>query len=146
MRTKILEKAAALIQQNTAQNAPQGSEPYCVLALIDTDGSPIATTITASKADGLRWITFCTGFGSTKPGRIEKRGRASVCFNTGGEYNITLIGGITIETQPEVKREMWYDGLANHFSGPDDPNYCVLRFTPERYHLLIDRKEAAGAL
>ena len=41
---------------------------------------------------------------------------------------------------------MWYEGLKNHFSGPDDPNYCVLRFKTERYNLMIDWKEVKGSL
>jgi general stress protein 26 len=49
-------------------------------------------------------------------------------------------------TDPDVKKEMWYGGLANHFNGPEDPNYCVLRFKTQRYNLLVDWKEATGTL
>lgn len=45
-----------------------------------------------------------------------------------------------------ILKTMWYEGLKNHFSGPDDPNYCVLRFHTERYNLLVDWKEAQGEL
>ena len=44
----------------------------------------------------------------------------------------------------EIKKEMWYDGLKNHFSGWEDPNYCVLKFTTERYNLLVDWENAKG--
>jgi general stress protein 26 len=115
------------------------------LALIDTDGYPTASTISASKADGLNWITFCTGFGGTKTNRINQNKQASVCFNS-PEYNITLVGEIDIVTDPEVKKEMWYSGLANHFTGPEDPTYCVLRFKTQRYNLLVDWQEERGTL
>jgi len=45
-----------------------------------------------------------------------------------------------------TKRETWYAGLENHFSGPDDPYFCVLRFQAERHNLLVGWKEARGAL
>jgi hypothetical protein len=31
-------------------------------------------------------------------------------------------------------------------SGPDDPNFCVLRFRTERYNLLVDWQQAQGTL
>lgn len=139
MHQELIQKAGAIIQKNT------GAGTHCVLALTDLDGYPTASTITASKADGIRWITFCTGLGPLRVQRIRKCNRASVCFNSEA-YNITLVGTMEILTDPQVKREMWYGGLANHFSGPEDPDYCVLRFNTERYNLLVDWKEARGNL
>ncbi|NLW48855.1 MAG: pyridoxamine 5'-phosphate oxidase family protein [Firmicutes bacterium] len=139
MNQEILNKAGEIVEKNT------GMGTYCVLALIDLDGYPTASTITASKADGINWITFCTGLGGTKTNRVNKNNRASVCFNA-DDYNITLIGTMEVITDPDVKKEMWYEGLANHFSGPEDPGYCVLRFTTERYNLLVDWKEVRGML
>lgn len=139
MEKEILQKAGEIVEKNT------GAESYCVLALIDEDGYPTASTISASKADGINRITFCTGYGSPKTKRIDKCKKASVCFCS-PEYNITLVGDIEVVTDPEVKKEMWYSGLANHFSGPEDPNYCVLRFTTKRYNLLVDWKELRGNL
>ena len=139
MNEKIILKAGEIVEQNT------GERTYCELALIDLEGYPTVSTITVSKADGINWLTFCTGIGSDKANRIKKCNRASVCFNS-DEYNITLVGTMDIITDPDVKNEMWYGGLSNHFSGPEDPNYCVLRFKTERYNLLVDWKEAKGRL
>jgi len=139
MNQEIIIKAGEIIKRNT------GIGTYCVLAQIDLDGYPTASTITASKADGINWITFCTGLVGTRTNRISKCNQASVCFNA-GDYNITLVGKMEILTDSDVKKEMWYEGLANHFSGPEDPNYCVLRFKTERYNLLVDWKEARGEL
>lgn len=60
-------------------------------------------------------------------------------------------GGLGIDqlskcTDPEICREMWYDGLANHFFGPDDPNFCVIRFTTQRYSLFIDWEVVKGEI
>ncbi len=139
MNQEIIARAGEIIKKNT------GEASYCTLALIDLDGYPTASTITASKTDGINCITFCTGLGGTKTNRINKCNRASVCFNA-EDYNITLVGTIEILTDLDVKKEMWYGGLSNHFSGSDDPNYCVLRFKTQRYTLLVDWKEATGTV
>lgn len=47
MNQEIIKRAGEIIQKNT------GEDTYCVLALIDLDGYPAASTITASKADGI---------------------------------------------------------------------------------------------
>lgn len=117
---------------------------HCGLSLIDIDGFPTSSTITVSKSNGIVSMTFCTGFG-TKSERIKKCNHASVCFNS-EDYNITLKGTIEILTDNAIKSEMWYDGLQNHFSGPDDPNFCVLRFNTMSYNLLVDWKEARGVI
>lgn len=139
MDREIIARAGEIIMKST------GATSYCALGLIDLDGYPTVSTISASKADGINWITFCTGLGGTRHNRIMKDNRASVCFNS-GEYNITLVGIIEVLTDQAIKNEMWYDGLSNYFSGADDPNYCVLRFKTERYNLFVDWKEARGTL
>ena len=141
MNEEIIARAGEIV----AGKAGRADEAYCALALIDSEGYPTASTISVSKADGIQWITFCTGLGSNKTKRIEQCNRASVCFDA-KDYNITLVGTIEVLTDPEVKKEMWYDGLENNFSSPEDPNYCVLRFTTNRYNLLVDWKEAFGTL
>lgn len=137
MDTGIIARAGEIVGKNT------GMGTHCVLAQLDLDGYPTASTITASKAGGIEWVAFCTGLGGTRTNRIERCSRASVCFNA-EDYNITLVGTLEIVTDPQTKREMWYEGLANHFKGPDDPDYCVLRFKTERYNLLVDWREARG--
>lgn len=139
MNEIIISKAGKIVEQNI------GESSYCELGLIDLEGYPTVSTITASKADSINWLTFCTGLGSDKANRIRNCNRASVCFNS-EEYNITLVGTMEIITDSNVKNEMWYDGLSNHFSGPEDPNYCVLRFNTERYNLLVDWEEVKGRL
>ncbi len=140
MSKELILKAEEIVAQNTRDDS------YCVLALIDAKGYPTASTITVSKAKGIERLTFCTGVESNKAKRIANSNRASVCFNKDGAYNVSLVGTIEIITDPDVKKEMWYDGLVNHFSGPADPNYCVLQFITERYNLLVDWQGAEGTL
>ena len=136
---EIIARAGEIIAQNT------GSKGHCVLALLDENGCPTASTISPAKAQGIEWITFCTGLEANSAKRSRNCPRACVCFST-GEYNISLVGGMEVVTDAAVKREMWYEGLENHFSGPDDPNFCVLRFQTRRYNLLVDWQEARGEI
>jgi general stress protein 26 len=141
MNEEIIARAEKILTKRTIKE--QGS---CVLALIDTDGYPTAATISPSKIEGIRRITFCTGLGSNWVRRIEKCGRASLCFNSEPEqYNITLIGDIEVLTDIETKKEMWYDGMGYYFKGPEDPGFCVLRFTTKRYSLMLNEQDANGS-
>ena len=142
MDQNIIEKANKIISDHRLD---------CVLALIDLDGSPTASTITVSKNDGIKWLTFCTVYGN-KDKRIEKCDRASVCFTslpqsiTDPLYNITLVGKIEVINNIETKKEMWYDDLKSHFYGYDDPKLCVLKFSTERYNIMIEESNINGIL
>lgn len=138
---KIIARTGELI----AQRAQSGSGNYAALVLIDLDGSPTASTFSISKADGIRWLTFCTGRGANAPQRIARCNKASVLLNS-PEYHIALTGTAEVSTDPALKKEMWYEGLANHFSGPEDSNLCVIKFTTQRYNLFVDWNEAIGQL
>ena len=140
MNEEIIAKAGQIIARNT------GAESYCVIALIDENGYPTASTISTAKSEGINTIYFCTGLQSNKAKRIRQCDKAAVCFNTGGEYNINLVGKIEIITDSAVKAEMWYSGLEQNFSGADDPDFCVLKFTTQRYSLVVDWQEASGTI
>lgn len=140
MNEKIIERAGEVIAEkinNSAQN-------FCTLALINTDGYPYTTTISIKKADGIRWLILTTGK-SAKTDMIERCNKASICVNA-AEYHIALTGTIELLTDPDVKKELWNDNMKEYYSGWDDPNYCVLKFTTERYSLLVDWQEARGSL
>ncbi len=138
MKEQLIQKATEIIQGQCNEKG------YCALTLMDVDNRPNTTTITPSKADGISWITFCTGYG-TRTERIQFRPDACVCFNS-PEYHISLKGTMEIVTDPIVKKEMWYEGLSNHFSGPEDPGYVVLKFKADSYTLFIDWQTVRGTL
>ena len=143
MNEKIIVEAEKILVG--LERFKQGCVECCVLALIDTDGYPTAATISPSKIDGIRSIYFCTGLGSNWVRRIEKCNRASVCFNSEVEqYNITLVGTVEVRTDLATKQEMWFDGMGHYYSGPEDSGFCVLKFTTERYSLMLNEHDANG--
>ena len=138
MEEQLILKAAEIIKGQC------GEDGYCALTLMDTDDRPNTTTITPAKAEGIRTIYFCTGYG-TRTERIGFRPDACVCFNS-PQYHISLKGKMEIITEPTIKKEMWYGGLADHFSGPEDPGYIVLKFTADSYTLFIEHNTLRGSI
>ncbi|MDR3084828.1 MAG: pyridoxamine 5'-phosphate oxidase family protein [Christensenellaceae bacterium] len=138
MREELIARAGEMVSRSL-----RGSG-CCTLALLDEDGCPHASTITPSAVDGIRTVYLCTGLGS-RTASISACSKASLCFNS-MEYNVTLLGSVEVSTDAALKREMWYDGLKNHFSGPEDEGYCVFRFQTERYSLLACWQQARGRL
>ena len=139
MNEQIIARAGEIIKSKSAE-IKMGAA--VALSLIDSDGYPTTSAVSISKSDGIRQITFCTTMDSNKVKRAAACNRASVCiyddnYEGNSYFNITLVGKIEIVTDPEVKKEMWYEGMAEHCSGYDDANYCVLRFTTKRYNLWV---------
>ena len=146
MSEKTIARAEEIIKSKTAEvNMGAG----VTLSLLDHEGYPTTSALSIAKADGIRRISFGVALDSNKAKRAKKCSRASICifdddFEGGAYYNITLVGTIEIVTDPETKKEMWYQGLEEHFpGGQDDPNYCVLSFTTKRYNLWVDFEEPA---
>ncbi|MDR2559648.1 MAG: pyridoxamine 5'-phosphate oxidase family protein [Oscillospiraceae bacterium] len=135
MNSELIRKAGEIILK----------QRNFVLTLIDKDGYPSSSVATVSKADGVKWLTFCSGLGSNKANRTRNNNRACVCFAS-EEYSVSFSGDIEIITDPDVKKEMWYEGLEGHFKGYEDPDYCVFKFTTKRYSLFIDWIEEKGEL
>lgn len=144
MKEEILTRVAEIIKGNSAHGCEAGFG-ICTLSLIDEEGFPTASIVTPSKSEGISWITFGTMLNEDRAKRSAKCSRASVCFGT-SEYCINLVGEIEVITSEDAKQEMWYDGLSHYFTGPDDPNYCVLKFTTKRYKFFMDAEDVAGSL
>jgi general stress protein 26 len=146
MNQEIIAKAERIINAKTGYIGG-GMEGYATLSLIDENGYPTASTLTIAKADGIKWLTFCTSLGRNSVKRINNCNRASVCINS-SEYSINLVGTIEVLTAPDTKKDNWFPIMndGDHWSGPDDPEFCVLRFTTERYTLFVDYQEISGTL
>ena len=82
MNDELLRKTEEIINSSTMHAIGNilpdktGWEADWVMALTDEDGFPAASMITAAKADGLKWIAFCTGINSNKVKRIKEDSRA----------------------------------------------------------------------
>jgi len=138
---QAIARAEEIIKSKTAAVNPGVG---VTLSLLDHEGYPTTSTLSVSKADGIRELTFAIGINSNKANRAQKCSRASVCvfdddYEGGEYYNITLVGDVEIVTDMDTKKATWFEGLEEHFAGGlDDPDYCVLRFTTKRYSIWVD--------
>ncbi|MDL2287124.1 pyridoxamine 5'-phosphate oxidase family protein [Eubacteriales bacterium OttesenSCG-928-G02] len=145
MNNALLKKAEGLINNCTAHTRESELTFDWTMALTDEQGYPCASMISASRADGFNWVSFCTGINANKPNRIRKDPRACIyLFESKSFSGISLIGKIEILTDLKTKKQMWYDELAEHFSGPEDEGLCVLMFKPERYNIFLDYQNISG--
>ena len=149
MSQEIIMRAAAIINSKAAYKEG-GIENYAALSLIDDNGYPSATTFCITKADGIKWLTFNTAVDRPYVKRISKNNKACVCINSSA-YTINLVGTVEALTDIESKKENWLpifdDG--SHWSGPDDPQLLIIRFTTQRYTIqFVDDPDnyAAGSL
>ena len=135
MNQDVIKKASEIIASK-ANYVGGGMEGYAVLALIDEDGYPSASALTIAKADGINWLTFATSPDSNKAKRIAKNMRASVCVAS-SSYNITLVGTIEVVDDINTKKETWFEPMSHMWSGPEDPNFYLIRFKTERYNIFV---------
>jgi len=146
MNQDIFAKISEIVEKNTVKNGVFKGE-ICVISLIDENGFPTMSTVTPAKCEGANWITFGTFLSHNRAKRAMANNKAAVCFDANA-YCVNLVGEMEVITAPNVKEEMWYDGLSGFFTGPDDPEYCVLKFTTKRYKYFnaADETEVEGVI
>jgi len=102
-----------------------------------------------TRADGINWLTFNTATDRPYKERISKNKKACVSINSSA-YTINLVGTAEALTDPKTKKENWLPLMNDmpHWSGPDDPNLLIIRFTTERYTITFadDGSYIAGSL
>lgn len=123
----IKEKAAQMLA--TAQ--------VITVASIDENGYPRPVAMVKIKdEDGAIYVS--TGTSSAKTAHFKANPKAGISIVKGGD-SIVYTGEMEIVTDEAVKRAFWGDWMLPHFpGGVDDPEYCVLKFTPKSATYWID--------
>jgi len=111
-----------------------GSRPKIgALATVDGRGRPSVRTMTFRRRDLILYTV--TALSSRKVAHLKNNPYASV--QIAHDWARLDSDYVVIEAKAEVladaatKQEFWNDALSAYFSGPDDPDYCVIRLTPE---------------
>jgi len=145
MSKQVIEKMKKIVAAQTVKSDGYKGE-FCSLVLVDCEGYPTASVLTAAKSDGIKHIWFGVIRDGNKAVRAAANKKASVHFGT-AEHSVTLVGEVEILDDVETKKDIWYDGLAPHFpEGVTDPNYCVLKFTTKRWNAFVDWTDNEGVL
>ena len=136
MSKEQLKQAQEIVAKHTVKNGKFNGE-MCIITVIDGDGYPYPSVITPSSSRGIEELTFGINTDSDKMKCLANNKKVGICF-AGAEYSLTLFGDAEIITDPKLKKDLWYDGLSNHFEkGHEDPNYAVLKFKTRRHKLFV---------
>jgi len=115
-------------------NGPQ----LASLATITEDGKPWVRYVMVFADDDLTLRT-ATFLGSKKVSHIKKNADVHLTCGVSSLQEMKPYLQIQargeISTDPEEKKALWNDGLKTYFSGPDDPNFAVLKSVPYRIEL-----------
>ena len=102
-------------------------------ATITEDGKPWSRYVAVISDENLN-IWFATFSGSRKIRQLahnpEVHLNLGVTDLTTAESYLQIQGRAEILNDIEIKKAVWYDHLANIFSGPEDPLYCVCKIVP----------------
>jgi general stress protein 26 len=116
------------------------------LATVTEEGRPWVRYVMAT-ADATLTIRVATFLSSRKVRHIRRHpevhlaaGAASLA--TAGNY-VQVEGRAEVLTDEAERHAVWREQYRAYFSGPDDPELCVLRITPARIELQGDAAEPA---
>lgn len=124
---KIEEKAAQMV----------AAAQVITVASIDENGYPRPVAMVKLK-DEEGAIYVSTGTSSAKTAHFKANSKAGISIVEGGN-SIVYTGKMEIVTDEAVKRSFWGDWMLDHFpGGVEDPEYCVLKFTPQSATYWID--------
>lgn len=104
-------------------------------ATITEDGRPWVRYV-VGKADDDLTFRFCTFKGSRKVAQIRKNPHVHICLGAkdleATEHWIQVEGTAEVSNEKSEREAFWFDALKNYFTGPDDPNYCIVIIKPNR--------------
>lgn len=107
------------------------------VASIDENGYPRPVVMVKLK-DKNGEIYFSTGTSSAKTAHFKANSKAGISI-VEGENSVVYTGEMEIVTDQRVKESLWDDWMLPHIpGGVNDPQYCVLKFTPKSSTYWID--------
>lgn len=123
----INEKAAQIV----------AAAQVATVASIDENGYPRPVAMVKLK-DENGGIYFSTGTSSAKTAHFRANPKAGVSI-VEGEDSVVYTGEMEIVTDMKVKQSLWDDWMLPHIpGGVEDPDFCILKFTPKSSTYWID--------
>ena len=114
---------------------------YVTLSTIDEEGFPRPVAIDVIAHDGIKTIWMTTFRDSNKARQLMKNPKAGISFVHEAD-SVTLTGIAEIITDSTILHEFWKDAFIHYYTaGPDDENYCLIRFTTLKAICWIDSEK-----
>jgi len=104
-------------------------------ATITVDGKPRVRYV-VGKADNELLFRFCTHLQSNKVSQIRENPHVHLSLGVKdletAKHWLQVEGIAESSTDKTERHSFWFDELKNYFTGPDDPNYCIVITRPSR--------------
>ncbi len=104
-------------------------------ATITEEGKPWVRYV-MGKADKELVFRFCTHLKSRKVAQIRKNPNVHISLGVSNLETaknwLQVEGTAQVSTEKAERDAFWFDDLKNYFTGPDDPNYCIVITKPSR--------------
>ncbi len=102
-------------------------------ATITEDGKPWVRYV-VGKADNELVFRFCTHKETRKVRQIRKNPDVHLSLGVAdietADHWVQVQGTAELSTDKAERQAFWFDALTDFFSGPDDPDYCVVIVKP----------------
>jgi general stress protein 26 len=111
-----------------------GKDPQLInFATLTLEGRPWVRYV-VGKADKDLVFRFCTHKETRKVAQIRKTPQVHLSLGAAtletADHWLQVEGTAEISTEKAERESFWFDELKNYFSGPDDPNYCIVIVRP----------------
>ena len=114
---------------------------YVTLSTIDEGGFPRSVAIDVIAHDGIKTIWMTTFRNSNKARQLMKNSKAGISFVHEAD-SVTLTGIAEAITDSTLLHKFWKDVFIHYYpAGPDDENYCLIRFTTRKAICWIDSEK-----
>lgn len=104
-------------------------------ATVTEDGKPWVRYV-VGKADDALLFRFCTHLETRKVAQIRKNPNVHISLGAAdvetAQHWLQVEGTAEISTDSTERHSFWFDELVSYFTGPDDPNYCIVIVRPSR--------------
>jgi general stress protein 26 len=118
----------------------------CALAMVGSNGDggfPNVKAMIKMENEGLGVVWFSTNTSSKRVAQFRKDPRACVYFMDAETWEgLMLVGKVEVLDDDASRKRLWRDGFERYYpGGVTDPDYSVLRFSPEwanYYHSLAN--------
>ena len=114
------------------------------IAAVAEDGFPSIKAVFAAKgSDGMKTFWFSTNLSAQRTQLFIKNPKACVYFCDPERFlALSMKGNMRVRTDREARERIWEDGDEQYYTeGIDDPDYCVLEFSPVGGRFFSGREE-----
>jgi general stress protein 26 len=105
------------------------------VATVTGEGKPWVRYVMGKADEGLSF-RFCTNKGTRKVAQIRDNPDVHISLGVSdletAKNWLQVEGRAEVTTEKDEREAFWFDELNNYFSGPDDPDYCIVIIRPAR--------------